>query len=436
MNARALTRYFSQQSYKDHDDGKIINLENDDAKVTSLENDDGRIINLVNDDGRIINLENDDDRIINLEQDDGKTINLEQNGGKIINLENDDGKIINLVNDDSDHNSSQLDAADIVEFLHEKVPPVVPVDVNGDVYDDPLEDNFGLLKSEVVGAEQLDPDISQNFKKRTDANETLNRQKERTKIEDIVDPAWGPKRRRKDYVETFKISKPVRAEEDEPDYDSLYCESCEKYFRNESEKLAHEMSKAHKDNFCEPDEHFHTSTKDEDKAHESDSNKTAKTIEDSAKRESEVQEGHFDSKSPQEEKAKGTIGKMESVKETPDIPGVEIDPKIAEMINEDGPKLRSEEVPASFKAWADKSIAAALRTAKVNKDPYLVAYVRKEVAYELIRNKRACNLYRMNWGRVPLASGSAVKPRRNLNIMLTMDQVRKMDTRAASAEQE
>lgn len=352
------------------------------------------------------------------------------------NTDHDDDDIINLVCDNSDQENPDLDPTDIAEFLQGSLPPEITASADEDVYDDPLQDNFGLKKSTGDDAEESDQDIHHDDNIVSDANRIVDMRAGQDRIEEIFDPKWGPKRRRKDYLESFKISKPIREEEEELDYENLYCESCEKYFRNESEKIAHESSKAHRDQIGEDSQQYQVNSNHNSRYYKDTSVEAEKKSKETLIQEGEVHKSKFvASEFSKKESNKSEKPKPKRVKEMPVVPEVEVDPRIAKMINEEGPKLRLDEVPASFKTWANKSIAAALRKEKMNKDPYLVAYVRKEVAYELIRNKLSCNLYRVNWSRVSFASGDVVKPKKLLNKTLTMNEVRNMDARASSAQQ-
>lgn len=144
----------------------------------------------------------------------------------------------------------------------------------------------------------------------------------------------------------------------EHDYSALYCEVCERHFRTDAEKEAHDGSKKHR--------------------------RQVGVLEERGK----------------EEKGEETAPVQQTFSIFSGV-GSSMD-EVNKLLRDEAKSLEKTVVPDSFKAWAEQSLRKASETG----DGELVVRVKKEVTLKLVQHKRNCDLYTWSWMRVPLADGS------------------------------
>lgn len=239
---------------------------------------------------------------------------------------------------------------------------------------------------------------------------------------------WGPKRRQRGYVPNGKIEKRQRIDEFELKNEP-YCDVCDIWFRNVSEKIAHIRAKSHNDMvYVQREKRLEKQLSEIQKRGPSSERVQSQS-------QMPTQGAPLAPLDPETSMDTGSIVAQNVNNSGGDSCNI-IDPDVQKMLFDDVRLIGSIAVPSSFKSWGHKSLKAAEERAKTNKDPQLVHLVKKEITYELIRHSKASTLHRVNWGRAPFATGQSVKVRGNLLPTLSLTQIRSMDERAKPEKKE
>ena len=167
---------------------------------------------------------------------------------------------------------------------------------------------------------------------------------------DYENSKYLQQRKKRRYIPGGAIPKYKKAQE----YTSnLYCEICERDFRDEAAKSGHDRSKDHRKNL------------------------EAKRLEEDQREQEHIQE----------EPKQGAI--------TFDFAEEEVK-KLAEKL-----KTEKEKLPNPFIQWTEKSLKEAIRSG----DPAIKLSIFREIFTELEYHKENCTLFRENWNRKPAATG-------------------------------
>lgn len=245
--------------------------------------------------------------------------------------------------------------------------------------------------------------------------------------DDVEDTDWGPKRRQRGYVPNGKIAKRKRVDEYDNE-DKLFCDVCNISFRDISEKLAHEIAKSHNKGVsikrAELIEKRHSVLPTSLDGQSQQNPHLPNPITMGAPSPAQPQQ------TPVTMTSTASVDAQNEREVGSSINDNKLDAGVERLLRKELGNLSSVIVPQSFKAWINKSIAAAKTTASANKDPKHIALVQKEVAYQMIRHHQACSLWRVNWERMPFATGSVIKARNDVLPRLTIHQVKSMDERA------
>lgn len=239
---------------------------------------------------------------------------------------------------------------------------------------------------------------------------------------------WAPKRKGRDYVKGGRIAKRKRTEEYDVDHNVFRCDICDIEFREFCEKLAHDESRDH------------INKKDERRAEIMQQQyqpwnvrpfTPPTNIRPANARGDNRRLGHHHSRGSETQHRSvdalnASIGTMGG-----DNRNSESQNAVDALIHELATSMDDDDIPTSFKTWAQKSMVAAQEKGKRNKDPHIAGRVRKEIMFELARSRKLCILHRLNWNRQLLCTGSMMEQKNSNTIRLTsMEKLMKMDAEA------
>lgn len=247
--------------------------------------------------------------------------------------------------------------------------------------------------------------------------------------DDDEDDDWGFVRKGRKHVRNGRIAKRVKVNEVNV-HTSLFCQTCQLTFRNVNEKLAHEMSKDHITQ-SERSNAFVSDRGYANKFRKNSSNNFSSTsgLASIGSDEFDLDHTNVTPHSKHSVNTPGTMfsaGPMEPV--NPVAVANEIDNLIREGFKFIGSSGVNENMPPSFKTWAERSLSAIeSKIASGEADPSEKEFVNKEVVYTLTREIRNSTLFRVDWRNVELATGDVVKPKLAMNRNYTLEEIEGME---------
>lgn len=242
------------------------------------------------------------------------------------------------------------------------------------------------------------------------------------------DDDWGFVRKGRRFVRKGRIAKRVKVNEVNV-HTSLFCNTCQLTFRNVNEKLAHEMSKDHiaqseRNSGFAPDNRY---IKNEYYSNLSENYYGAPDL--ASGDGMDLDHSNITPHSKYSVSVPGIISRAWPLQP---VNPVAVRNEIDELIKE-GTKFISasglnEDIPPSFKTWAERSLdAVESKIASGEADPSERIFVNREVLYTLTREIRNSTLFRVDWRNVELATGDVVKPKLATDRNYTIEEIEQME---------